>query len=96
MAIAWKALPVVEKLDRIDRRIDEMEPFVAEAMAEVRMARQGRNHPEYLTQRLNSLEGELAHVLTRLRNRVQSTRNVIPADAIERERNAVPQAELPL
>ena len=94
--IAWKALPVVEKLDRIERRIDEMQPFVGEALAEVRLAMQGRNLPQYLTQRLSGLEYDLANVVPRLRHRVESTRNGIPADAIERERNAVPQAELPL
>ena len=96
MPIAWKALPVWEKLEKIDRRIEEMRPFVAEALAEVRLARQGHNLPQYLEQKLSSLEYDLAHVLTRLRNRVESTRTAIPADAVERERNAVPQAELQL
>ena len=96
MAIAWKALPVWEKLDKVERRLDEMKPLVAEALAEVRMARQGRNLPQYLDQKLSGLESDLAAVLRRLRNRVESTRKAIPADAIERERNAVPQAELQL
>ena len=96
MPIAWKALPVWEKLDKIDRRLDEMEPFVVEALAEVRMARQGRNLPQYLDQKLSGLESDLEHALRRLRNRVESTRKAIPADAVERERNAVPQAELQL
>ena len=96
MPIAWKALPVWERLEKIDRRLDEIEPFVAEALAEVRLAKQGRNLPGYLDQRLSSLESELVYMLTRLRNRVESTRKAIPADAVERERNAVPQAELPL
>jgi hypothetical protein len=96
MPIAWKALPVWERLEKIDRRLDEIEPFVAEALAEVRLVKQGRNLPGYLDQRLSSLESELAYVLTRLRNRVESTRKAIPADAVERELNAVPQAELPL
>jgi len=96
MPIAWKALPVWERLEKIDRRLDEIEPFVAEALVEVRLAKQGRNLPGYLDQRLSSLESELVYVLTRLRNRVESTRKAIPADAIERERNAVPQAELQL
>ena len=48
MAIAWKALPVWERLEKVDRRLDEIEPFVAEALAEVRMATQGRNLPGYL------------------------------------------------
>ena len=96
MPIAWKALPVWERLEKIDRRLDEIEPFVAEALAEVRLARQGRNLPRYLDQKLSSLESELVYVLTRLRNRVESTRQVIPKAKVERERNAVPQAELPL
>jgi hypothetical protein len=96
MAIAWKALPVWEKLDKIDRRIEEMRPFVAEALAEVRMARQGRNLPQYLDQKLNGLESDLENALRRLRNRVESTRKAIPEAEVERERNAVPQAELQL
>jgi len=96
MAIAWKALPVWERLEKVDRRLDEIEPFVAEALAEVRMARQGRNLPQYLDQKLSGLESDLEHALRRLRNRVESTRQVIPEAEVERERNAVPQAGLPL
>lgn len=96
MAIAWKALLVWERLEKIDRRVDEMEPFVAEALAEVRLARQGHNLPQYLDQKLSGLESELVNVLRRLRNRVESTRNVIPEAEVERERNAIPQAELHL
>jgi len=96
MAIAWKALPVWEKLDKIERRLDEMKPLVAEALAEVRMARQGRNLPQYLDQKLSGLESDLENALRRLRNRVESTRQVIPKAEVERERNAVPQVELQL
>ena len=96
MPIAWKALPVWEKLEKIDRRIEEMRPFVAEALAEVRMAKQGHNLPQYLDQKLSGLESDLAHALRRLRNRVESTRKVIPEAEVERERNAVPQVELQL
>lgn len=96
MAIAWKALPVWESLEKVERRLGEIEPFVAEALAEVRLARQGRNLPGYLDQKLSGLEQELGYMLTRLRNRVESARKVIPADAVEREHNAVPQAELQL
>ena len=85
MPIAWKALPLVEKLDRVSRRIDEMQPFIGEALAEVRLAKQGHNLPQYVTQKLHSLEEELAYATTRLRNRVQSLRKAIPQDAIERE-----------
>ena len=96
MAIAWKALPVWGSLEKVDRRLDEIEPFVAEALAEVRLARQGRNLPEYLDQKLSGLEQELGYMLTRIRNRMESVRKVIPADAVEKERNAVPQAEMQL
>jgi len=96
MAIAWKALPVWERLEKVDRRLGEIEPFIAEALAEVRLARQWRNLPGYLDQKLSGLEYDLANVLPRLRNRVESARKVIPADAVERERNAVPQAEMQL
>ncbi len=90
MPIAWKALPVVEKLEHMERRLDEMEPLVAEAVADVRLAKQGHNLPEYLTQKLAGLEYDLTNVLQRLRNRVESVRKAIPADAIERERNQPP------
>ena len=93
MAIAWKALPVVEHLDKVSGRLDEIEPLLAEAKAEVRMARQGRNLPDYLTQRLSGLEGDLGHLLTRCRSRVESVRKAIPADAIEQERNRPPQLQ---
>lgn len=94
--IAWKALPLVEKLDLVERRLDEMEPLVAEALAAVRLAQQGRNLPQYLTQRLHGLDYDLCYAIQKLRNRVDSIREDIPADAIERERSAVPQAELEL
>ncbi len=85
-----------ERLDKVDRRIEEMRPFVAEALAEVRMARQGHNLPQYLDQKLSGLESDLAAVLRRLKNRVESTRQAIPKAEVERERNAVPQVELQL
>ena len=96
MPIAWKALPVWERLEKIDRRLDEIEPFVAEALAEVRLARQGHNLPQYLDQKLSGLESDLEHAVRRLKNRVESTRQVIPKAEVERERNAVPQVELQL
>ena len=86
MAIDWKALPIVESLESVERRIGEMRPFIAEALAEVRLVKDRRNLPEYLTQRLSGLEEELSRTLPRLRNRVESVRKVIPEDAIERER----------
>jgi len=86
MAIAWKALPVMESLERIERQIDEMEPFIAEALAEVHSAKDRHDLPEYLTQRLFGMEDELSRTLKRLRNRVESARKVIPEDAIKKER----------
>ena len=93
MAIAWKALPVVERLDRVSGRLDEIEPLIAEARAEVRMARQGKNLPDYLTQKLKGLEEDLGYMLNKCRNRVESVRSAIPADALEQERNRPPQLD---
>lgn len=87
MPIAWKTLPLLEHLERIERRLDEMQPFVVEALGEVRLAKQRPNLPDYLTQKLSYLEEELAGTLDRLRNRVQSVRKAIPENAIARERN---------
>jgi len=87
MPIAWKTLPLLQNLERIERRLDEMQPFIAEALGEVRLAKERPNLPDYLTQRLFGLEDELSRTLDRLRNRVESVRKVIPEDAIQRERN---------
>lgn len=87
MPIAWKTLPLLDNLDRIERRLDEMEPFIAEALAEVRLAKDRPNLPDYLTEKLKGLEEELSGTLPRLRNRVKSVRNVIPENAIARELN---------
>jgi len=87
MPIAWRTLPLLESLERIERRLDEMEPFIAEAFGEVRLAKARPNLPDYLTQKLFGLEEELSWTLKRLRNKVESVRKVIPEDAIERERN---------
>jgi len=87
MPIAWKTLPLLENLECIERRLDEMQPFVVEALGEVRLAKQRPSLPDYLTQRLFGLEEELSRTLDRLRIRVQSVRKVIPEDAIARERN---------
>ena len=88
--IAWKTLPLLENLERIERRLDEMEPFIAEALGEVRLAKGRPNLPDYLTQKLKGLEEELAGTLPRLRNRVKSVRNAIPENAIARERKQSP------
>jgi len=87
MPIAWKALPLEEKLERIRRKIDEMEPLIAEARADVALASQHSNLPKYVKERLNSLDFDLRYALQRLRNGVQSVQGVIPKDTIERERN---------
>jgi len=87
MPIAWKAVPLAEKLGRIGRKIDEMEPFIAEARADVALASQPSNLPQYVTERLKRLDDDLKYALQGLRNRVESVRKVIPEDAIERERN---------
>jgi len=86
MPIAWKALPLEEKLERIRRKIDEMEPLIAEARADVALASQPSNLPQYVTERLKRLDYDLNYALQRLRNGVQSVQKVIPEDAIERER----------
>ena len=93
MAIAWKALPVVQHLDKVSGRLDEIEPLIAEAKAEVRLARQGKNLPEYLTQKLSGLEDDLGYLLTKCRSRVESVRQAIPTDALEKERNQPPQLQ---
>ncbi len=86
MPIAWKAIPLAEKLERIRRKIDEMEPLIAEARADVALASQPGNLPQYVTERLKRLDDDLKYALQRLRNGVESVRKVIPEDAIERER----------
>jgi len=96
MEIAWKALPVSERMDGVERRLCEIEPLVAEALAQVRLARQGQKLPQYLTQRLTSLEYELSNALPKLRNKVKSVREAIPKDALEAERKRLPQVELGL
>lgn len=96
MAIAWKALPVSERMDCVERRLSEIEPLVTEALAQVRLAKQGQGLPQYLTQRLSTLEYELSNALPRLRNKVRSVREAIPKDALEAERKRLPQVELEL
>lgn len=90
MPIAWKTLPLLESLERIERRLDEMKPFIAEARAEVALASQQSNLPQYVTERLKRLDDDLRCALQQLRNGVESVQGVIPKDAIERERNQTP------
>jgi hypothetical protein len=96
IAIAWKALPVSERMDSLERRLSEIEPLVTEALAQVRLARQGQKLPQYLRQRLASLEYELSNALPRIRSKVKSVREAIPKDALEAERKRLPQVELEL
>lgn len=93
MPVAWKTLPLLENLERIERRLDEMEPFIAEALAEVRLAKERPNLPDYLSQKLRGLDEELAYAVKRIRTKVESIRKAIPENAIARERKQ--PAQLP-
>ena len=85
--IRWEATPIVNKLDRIDKMLNEIEPTFRDMVARVKLAQQQPNLPDYMRQRLSGLDDELRDALRRIRSRVASVRSNIPEDALERERN---------
>ena len=93
MPIAWKTLPLLATLESVDRKVDEIKPLIAEARAEIALAKQAPNLPQYVTQRLDRLDYDLKATPSRLKQGISSARSAIPKDAIEREHNL--PAEIP-
>ena len=87
MPIAWKAIPVAEAMDRIEETLQAVSPEVEKCRQEVLEASRGANLPEYLLQKINTLQYTLKETLSRLLDKVDSVRKAIPEGAVERERN---------
>lgn len=85
--IRWKATPIVKKLDRIDKMLNEIEPTFRDMVAQVKLAQQQPNLPDYMRERLSGLDDELSDAMRRILSRVASVRSNIPEDALERESN---------
>ena len=84
--IRWKAVPVVEAMDRIEETFSEILVQVEKCRQEVLEASRGANLPEYLTQRIGTLKYTIDNTIPSLRSRVGSVREAIPEGAVESER----------
>ena len=87
MPIRWKAIPVVEAMDRIEETLKAVSSEVEKCRQEALEASRGANLPDYLLERIRTLEYTLRETMSRLQDRVDSVRKAIPEGAVERERN---------
>ena len=84
MAIRWSAVKVSEAMDDVEAQISLAEQFFAEARKKANEARNIPNLPQYIDHRLIGLVEEINRI-DRIKDRIESVRRDIPAEAIEVE-----------
>lgn len=87
MSIKWSAVKVSEAMDKVDFQLNCAQPFIDEALARVREARQITNLAGYMDQRLARLELDIREKFNHVKAGVESVRKAIPEGAIEEEQN---------
>ncbi|KKL53040.1 hypothetical protein LCGC14_2279430 [marine sediment metagenome] len=85
MPIKWKALPVKEAMDRAEAQVILGNEFLKEARKIVREAERGENLPQYITQKLSTISGDIKWNAQRLLERIGGVRTDLPADALKGE-----------
>ncbi len=85
MPIRWKALPVKEAMDRAEAQVKLGQVFLEEARKIVQEAAQGDNLPQYITQKLSTISGDIKWNAQRLLERIGGVRTDLPADALKGE-----------
>lgn len=94
MPIKWSALEVSEAMDEVDTYIDEAIPLLEQARLTVVKATQIERLPQYMRERLYSLEARLGGSQSQFRESVSSVRNSLPEDALQAERECGKQQTL--
>ena len=86
MPIKWSADKVSRVCDDVDAQLALAESFFTEAKRLAEEARRLPNLPQYIHQKLHGVADELGYRIESLKNRVDSIRKQIPADALKAER----------
>jgi O-succinylbenzoate synthase len=85
VSIKWSAVKVTEAMDKVDFQLNCAQPFIDEALARVREARQIPDLAGYMDERLARLELDIREKFNRVKAGVESVRKAIPEGAIEEE-----------
>ena len=85
MPIKWSAVAVSEAMDKVEQQVVLADEFIAEARVKTAEALKIPNLPQYLTQRLDTLDDYLSR-LNGIKDRIKSVREDIPEGAIEAEK----------
>jgi hypothetical protein len=94
MPVKWNPLKVNEAMDKVEEQVNKViEPLELARLA-AREALNITNLPQYVTQHINRIIGEIDQAIGgsqwnqtgRLKARIQSVRNDLPKEAIDEER----------
>jgi len=94
MPIKWSPLNVNEAMDMIEEYINQAVEPLEQARIVAREARNIPNLPQYITQHINRMIGDIDQAIGgsqwnptgRLKAGIQSVRDCLPKDAIEEEK----------
>lgn len=85
MPIKWSARQVAERLDQMDKVVNQLEPILDELKAEVLATTNLPNLPEYMKQPLKWLGSDAEYAIVRLRERIGRIRGYIPKNDLAKE-----------
>ena len=85
MPIKWSAVKASEAMDDVERQINLVESFLAEAKVKAEAARKIADLPQYVDQRLVRLTCDIERI-DNVRSSIEAVRQTIPKGAIEAER----------
>lgn len=96
MGIRWSALSVSEAMDKVEAEIEEIFEPLWRANAIVKDTQQIPDLPDYMIQRLGTLQDQIQNIVgvdlqrhgSRVLNSVQSVRNTLPEGAAEMEQKS--------
>lgn len=84
MRIKWNALAVSEAMDQTEYHLKKAMPHLVDALAVVRQAKGIPNLPDYMKQRLNSLDADIDWgIKGKVFASVERVRSDVPDDAVQ-------------
>jgi hypothetical protein len=94
MPIKWNPLKVNESMDKVEEQVSQVIEPLEKARLAAREALNIPNLPQYVTQHINRIIGDIDQVIGgsqwntngRLKAGIQSVRNDLPKEAIEEEK----------
>jgi len=88
MPIKWSAIKVSQACDEVEAQISLADQFFTEARKKANEARSIPNLPQYIDYRLIGLVEDINRI-DRIKDRIKSIREQIPAKAIEAEQESL-------